>query len=146
MLSAVHGVCIRKSGLSKVGQFRESLRTGEDIEFMARVFRELSYAVVPEFLVNFQEHTGERLSKRKMDLSAQMMIYQEHIGTIQRNRTVAASVHARFSSSHYRMGNLPEARKEFLRFVWSNPLQSDGWKIFLRGELRAWNQRGTKSS
>ena len=132
----LHGLTVKRDALDSVGGFKEDLKTGEDIEFVARLFRSYPYALVDGFLANFTQHAGPRLSNSEVNLRAQIEIFECHRDAIEAHAHVAASTFARLARAQYLMGEAKSARGTIWKALRRSPVQVDVWKIFLKNEFR----------
>jgi glycosyltransferase involved in cell wall biosynthesis len=152
---------IRKTAFEKVGFFNEILQARQDWEMWIRISNNFLILAVPENLVFYRKHDGERtISSPTKELNANNYIFNTYIkGTFFKNPILFLKA---FSTLQKRKGRLFHHAKAqnikaffcFLLSIVSWPLDFDNYAammgLFLPKELRirlhkTWNSQFSKS-
>jgi glycosyltransferase involved in cell wall biosynthesis len=152
---------IRKAAFEKVGFFNEILQARQDWEMWIRISNDFLILAVPENLVFYRKHNGERtISNPTKELNANDYIFSKYIkGQFFKNPVLYLNA---LSALNKRKGRLFHHAKDqntkaffcFLLAIVSWPMDFDNYAammgLFLPKELRitlhkAWNRRFSKS-
>lgn len=152
---------IRKTAFEKVGFFNEILQARQDWEMWIRISNNFLIMAVPENLVYYRKHNGERtISNPLRELNANNYIFRKYIkGQFFKNPVLYLKA---LSALNKRKGRLFHHAKDqnikafvcFLLAIVSWPMDFDNYAamlgLFLPKELRirlhkAWNRQFSKS-
>jgi glycosyltransferase involved in cell wall biosynthesis len=120
-LFAVHAPLIRKMCFEKCGLFDESLVECEDWDMWIRLSQHYKFTVIPDALVKFYIHEGQKSTHLKNKIEARENILLKHKKLLE-ERKLVYSWHLRRIGSLYSLdGNAAAGRRYLLKSILANP-------------------------
>jgi glycosyltransferase involved in cell wall biosynthesis len=155
------GAFIRRSLLTRLGNYREQFRTAQDLDLFLRLSEIGRLANVPQFLIRYREHeasVGASRGKEQARNACEILrqAYERRGMKLPRRLEKWENFHVAFNRSRWGWEALEQARyADARRHAWmvlrSRPAQKDSWHLavhaalgpcrpYLRSAIRAFRQ------
>lgn len=143
------GVCVRKSCIDEIGLYDETLKVGQDTDFMIRLAKKYNFQTVPEILVKIHIHVGAQLTSVKNNSvrkECYERIIERHFEFLSKYWKVIYAHNLAFANLSYSEKKKKKSRKIFWALIRKFPFKWIQYADFFCFELfgtdyHSWDKR-----
>lgn len=152
------GVCVRRECTDAVGFYDESLKFGQDTEYLFRLARNFEFGTIPEVLVRIHVHEETQLTdirNNRMRMEMRERILEKHADLLNKYPRLYSVHHKALAALAYRLGLSRKGRRIMGPVIRKTPWHllnysdlfffeltgRDTFSVFRDSRIRSWFQK-----